>query len=271
MTIEWVIIPAAGLGKRMRHVNPSLPKEMLPVGRWPVIHYSLKEALRAGIHKVALIISKRKEILRAYIEDPSVRRRFLEDPSEEETIQQLKVSFLYQSEPLGEADAIALAEDVVSGDAFGVVYPDNLHLPRQEALKTLVEAYSKTGTDVIGLMEVTKEVSYAVGNAGRVDIKPLRDELYEIKSVLPKGEGHFRLRFPKELRTCGFSIVERDIFDYIRRAREMVREGELTDVPVRMLMLQQKRLLGCRLPGRVFDVGNPTGYNHCVEYIQSWS
>jgi UTP-glucose-1-phosphate uridylyltransferase len=94
MPIEWVIIPAAGLGKRMRQVNPSLPKEMLPVGRWPVIHYSLKEALRAGIRKVALIISRRKEILRAYIEEPSVRRKFLGDPSEEDTIQQLEISFL---------------------------------------------------------------------------------------------------------------------------------------------------------------------------------
>jgi UTP-glucose-1-phosphate uridylyltransferase len=56
---------------------------------------------------------------------------------------------------------------VVSGGAFGVVYPDNLHLPEQEALKTLAKAYSKTGADVIGLMEVTKETSYGVGNAGR--------------------------------------------------------------------------------------------------------
>jgi hypothetical protein len=33
-------------------------------------------------------------------------------------------------------------------------------------------------------------------------------------------------------------------------------------------MLKEKGLIGFRLPGKVFDVGNPVGYELCLLYIK---
>ena len=43
-----VVIPAAGLGTRFLPLTRAIPKELLPLGEWPVIHHALVEAETAG-------------------------------------------------------------------------------------------------------------------------------------------------------------------------------------------------------------------------------
>ena len=59
------------------------------------------------------------------------------------------------------------------------------------------------------------------------------------------------------------------LFDAIRRTRDTVTEGEFTDEPVRRLLLEERGLLGLRLPGQVFDIGNPEGYVRCREKLSA--
>jgi len=44
------------------------------------------------------------------------------------------------------------------------------------------------------------------------------------------------------------------------------RDGEFTDGLVHSLMLKEKELLGYRLTGNLFDIGNPQGYKLCLEH-----
>jgi UTP--glucose-1-phosphate uridylyltransferase len=60
----FLIIPAAGLGTRMRQVTPDLPKELLPVGHKPAIQYTVEEGFSANIKNIIIIISRQKEIIR---------------------------------------------------------------------------------------------------------------------------------------------------------------------------------------------------------------
>jgi UTP-glucose-1-phosphate uridylyltransferase len=59
------------------------------------------------------------------------------------------------------------------------------------------------------------------------------------------------------------------IFDIIHRARAGVSQGEFTDEPIRDLLVRECGLLGVRLPGAVFDIGNPDGYRHCMNQIDA--
>ena len=52
---KYLIIPAAGLGTRMKSVNPDIPKEMLPVGDKPAIQYAVEEGLSADIKNIIII------------------------------------------------------------------------------------------------------------------------------------------------------------------------------------------------------------------------
>jgi UTP--glucose-1-phosphate uridylyltransferase len=266
---EYLIIPAAGLGTRMQSVDPNLPKELLPVGPQPAIQYAVDEAISVGIEEIIIIISAQKTIIRRYFEDEAFRNaRF---PAMSERMAKIEgmtsVSFLYQEAPRGEADAIGLASDIVGPHSMAVFYPDNVYLPAPGALKAVIPIFRQTGKDVIALTEVGD--AEGLGNSGWVDLEPAEEPVYRITRFYPKGPGSFAPRFPEELRTCGIAVYGAHLFDYIRRARESSEDREITDGPVRLLMIQDMEILGCRLPGRLFDIGNPQGYRDCLRYIQS--
>src|SRR4030042_1441717 len=193
--------PAAGFGKRMKAVNAEIPKEMLPVGNKPAILYAVEEGLSAGINNIIIVINRQKEMIRKYFED----RKFMAKRG-------CSIPFLYQSEPLGESDAIS--------------------------------------------------------NSGRGDLSLLDDDIFHVKKFYPKGDGHFIKRFRGELRTCGITISGPHIFEYIKRLRGSIKEGEFTDVPVRSLMLEEKGFIGFHLPWKCFGIGNPVGYEFCLSYIK---
>ncbi len=255
----YLVIPAAGLGKRMKAVNPDLPKEMLPAGSKPAIQYAVEEGISAGIGNIIIVINQQKEIIRKYFEDKILGANAFP----------CSVTFLYQAYPIGESDAIYLAKDVVGDHSVAIIYPDNLYFPAPGALMSLKTAFKKYKTDVIALMEVNDENAKGISNSGKADIEPFKDNVYRIKRFHQKGEGHYKLRFQEELRTCGIMISGPHIFDYIERAHGSIKEDEeFTDTPVRMLILKERELLGCRLPGTVFDIGNPAGYELCLSYVK---
>ena len=53
--IDIAVIPVAGLGTRLLPATKSQPKEMLPVGRKPVVQYVVEELTRVGIQRMLFI------------------------------------------------------------------------------------------------------------------------------------------------------------------------------------------------------------------------
>jgi UTP--glucose-1-phosphate uridylyltransferase len=76
------IIPAAGLGKRMRAFTSGTPKELLSVGGKPVLQWVIDEAIESGADPVVVVSSQSKPELNAYVfglSDPRVQLAFQED------------------------------------------------------------------------------------------------------------------------------------------------------------------------------------------------
>jgi UTP--glucose-1-phosphate uridylyltransferase len=254
---RYLVIPAAGLGTRMRGVDPDVPKELLPVDNKPAIIYAVEEGLSAGIQNFIIIISKQKEVIRQHLEE----KVFPNHGGSTST-------YVYQEEPLGESDAISHAEDIVGTHAAAIIYPDNLYVPAPGALKILKSAFNKYHTDVVALSEVSENIGQTISNAGRVDITYEVDNIFRIKRFHPKTRGHFAPRFKGEMRACGIYISGPHIFSYIKKVKHTINTGEITDTPVRSLSLTERGVLGCRLPGTVFDIGNPAGYALCKEHMR---
>jgi UTP--glucose-1-phosphate uridylyltransferase len=267
---RFIVIPAAGLGTRMQPVDPDIPKELLPLGNKPPIQYAVEEGLSAGIKNIIIIINKQKEIICRYFEDKQFSQKMYPAATEDldEIRRECSFTFLYQEEPKGESDAIWYARDIVYGQSMAIMYPDNIYFPAPGALKKLKSVFDEYTEDVSALMEVHEKYAAGFSNSGRVDLNPIRDDVYRIERFHAKGQGQFVPRFSGELRTCGIAISGTHLFDYIDRARAAVTTGEFIDVPVRQLMLKEKVLLGVRLPGTVFDVGNPEGYALCQVYLR---
>ena len=119
---EFLIIPAAGLGTRMRSVDPSLPKEMLAINGKPAIHYTVAEGFSVGIKKIVIVINRNKEDIRRYFEEPRLRENLYPDSAIEMDMftKECEILFRYQQQPLGEADAIGLCRDAVGNSSLAI-------------------------------------------------------------------------------------------------------------------------------------------------------
>jgi UTP--glucose-1-phosphate uridylyltransferase len=231
---RYLIIPAAGLGTRMKSVNPDLPKELLPVGKKPAIQYAVEEGMSAGISNIIIIISRQKEIIRKYFEDEKISGTLFPGAADDMKgiLQNVFFHFLYQKETLGESDAIGCAGKIAGSHSVAVVHPDDIYFPAPGVLKALKPFYNQYKTDVIALMGVTDKNAAGLGNSGRVNLRRMNGNVYRIETFIPKGQGYFMPRFKGELRSCGMSISGPHIFEYIEKVRTDISEGEFTNLPV---------------------------------------
>ena len=105
--VKIAVIPCAGKGTRMQPLSFFMPKEMVPIGPWPIIHHSVAEVAGIGCDEIVLILSPGKDVLRDYAAWVSTLDGF----------SHLTFSFVIQEEPTGIADALLLSEGLVAGRA----------------------------------------------------------------------------------------------------------------------------------------------------------
>ena len=177
------------------------------------------------------------------------------------------IELLYQQSRTGEAEAIALAESFCDRAPVAVFYPDNVYLPGPGALRQLNEAYQRYQTDLVALSMVDDGNQHAFSNAGRVDLTPLDDHVFQIRRFIPKTRDPFQRRYAREWRACGMLITGLHLFAAIHATRPRTVAGEFSDQSVRQYLLQHHGLLGLALPGAVHDIGNPAGYRHCLSTL----
>ena len=84
MPIHKVVIPVAGLGTRLLPATKSQPKEMLPVGRRPVVQYVVEEVVDQGMDKILFITGRDKRSIEDHFDrDPELLNHLAEIGSEE--------------------------------------------------------------------------------------------------------------------------------------------------------------------------------------------
>ncbi|QJT08643.1 NTP transferase domain-containing protein [Oceanidesulfovibrio marinus] len=294
---QVAVLPAAGLGTRMRGVDPllppNLPKELYPVAGLPAIHHALMLAIDAGIPHAVVVVREDKHALRRVLADPWTAMAAYPQSAEVSAAiaRQLTVHVCFQDSPRGECDALAAAWPVTKGLAqeqpVTVVYPDNLVFPGPHRnvplLLRLAAAVQQTGRETVALMPTGAEPRDDISDSGRVNLAPWVDDdpehsmdealsgLHSITGFLPKGPGMFTPRFPDELRTCGIYAATARWFEAIESALSdgLPAAGtELTDGVVRRRMLDAGAVFaGLETGADVLDIGNPAGYRRAVSLL----
>jgi len=101
------LIPAAGLGTRM---GGDLPKALVFVDGQTLLERAITSLKQLEVSKIVMVIGKGADRVREFIE----ARNF-----------NIPIEFAYQERPLGLANAIAVAQDLITTD-FVVLCPDNI-------------------------------------------------------------------------------------------------------------------------------------------------
>ena len=263
--ITSAVVPVAGQGTRLLPATKSQPKEMLPVGKKPIVQYVVEELVRSGIEQVLFVTGKNKASIENHFDFDHELMRWLREGGREELVAELeyermRVHFFYtrQRRQRGLGDAVLCAERFAGGDPFVVALGDSiigLHA-NSSCVRTMISAFE---AEAVGAIVAVEEVPpEAVPNYGVV--KPDgAGELFAIADLVEKPR---REEAPSNLAIAGRYLFSAAIFDAIRQTRPDTRgEIQLTDA-IRLLRCRGQRVLGLRLPPgeRRYDIGNLQSY-----------
>ena len=239
------VVPAAGLGWRLRPITNVVPKEMFPIGRHPAIEWVLAEAVASSCTDVAVVISPRKRIIEKYLTTCCP-----------ELVKRCRLTFLVQQEPLGLGHALLLARDFCEGRPFAVLLPDDLVDASQQPLLQMVEVFETMGGAVFAL---AKEPVGHAGRYGRWQLKPVGERVYRVDAILPR-----RTEFGGGAPIwtgVGRCLFGPEFLDYGAMLLARPRTGELDDGMILQYMLKAGEAVhGVHIEGQRFDVSTPDGY-----------
>ncbi len=253
--VALAIVPAAGMGTRLAPATWEIPKELMPVGQYPMIQWVLEEIRESGIPRAAIVVSPAKPSLTAFLRVWSRGADF-------------RISLIEQPRPVGLADALLRVKRLAAGAPFALVLPDNLFFPSQGApgaLSQVLGAFAGTGTDTCGLIRVGSRRASEYSHAGLVEVSRRRLRPHLITKLHGKRPGALRVPAGKTAyKTFARAVLRPSFFDYLE-ATAAGRTGS-DEVPALQRLVRDRGLDGRLLTGRGFDAGTPRGYAAAITH-----
>jgi len=267
--VRKAVIPAAGLGTRLRPLTKYVPKELLPVGEKPMLQHVVEMYLASGISEFCIVTNPDKPLLWSFVtgdwHPPMLP--FKPDARFYDRLAECRVLFRTQDTPRGVADAISLAEDFVANEPFACIMPDCLLFSEKPFLRQLMDAFARHGKNTIGAIVVHCDEARRYGNVGILQTKPVDDSCFLITSITDKTERPLPVeRGEKIQKGFGGGIYLPEYFSLVETIRPKAGT-EVDDVPIHDLLIQEKNLLGVPLSGAAFDAGHPLGFRGAVHFI----
>ena len=273
MDIEKVVIPVAGLGTRLLPATKSQPKEMLPIGRKPVVQYVVEEAIEQDLKKILFITGRDKHTIEDHFDRDPELQNYLSESDREDLLDEIDyaqegVRFFYtrqiipsgRTTPAGIGDAISMAEDFVAGEPFVVAFGDTIIKSGNHAglLRRMIKSHQDNdATCTIAVVEVPKGEEHHYGIVRPKSGEPEDD--FEIDHIVEKPTQE---KAPSNLGVAARYLFNPEIFTALRRTTPGYQgKLELTDAiatlikmghSVRCLKLQPEELR--------YDIGDLESY-----------
>lgn len=259
--IRKVVIPVAGLGTRVLPATKSIPKELLTVVDRPLIDYVVREAHDAGIETVILVTGRGKGAIEDYFDHAFELEATLKQKSKtaileevEKTIPQAgAVSYTRQQAPLGLGHAVWCARELVGDEPFAVSLPDEIVAHRPGFLRQMVDAYARTGGNLVAVEEVPQEDT---SKYGVIAPKSRDGAVIEMSGMVEKPDP---ADAPSNFRIIGRYILQPEIFGLLaKQGAGAGGEIQLTDSMNTLNEQQSFSAVICE--GGIYDCGSKLGF-----------
>jgi len=284
--IVKVVVPVAGLGTRLLPATKSQPKEMLPVGRRPVVQYVVEELQAAGLRQILFVTGRKKTAIEDHFDPDPELVRTLSSGGGYELLSELEYTdtgarFFYtrQSVPRGLGDAVGHAREFAGDEHFAVALGDSIIWPAEGWPRSgTAGASTREGASLLRDMIAVHLANGAACTLAVEEVDPA--EVYRYGIVKPKGEAEIEASeawpfavedliekprvgsAPSNLAIAARYVFGPDIFEAIRRtAPDRNGDLQLTDA-IRLLLQLGHRVQAVRLrPNeRRYDIGNFESY-----------
>jgi len=267
--ITKAIIPAAGLGTRLLPATKSQPKEMLPVGRKPVVQYVVEELQAADLRQILIVTGRHKRSIEDHFDADRELMASLEQAGNEAVLADLayledksRVFYTRQSTPKGLGHAVSLGADFACQDDVVVALGDSLVAAPDPAslLRGMMQAHRQLGAAAIVAVEkVPPEEAFRYGIVSVDGAEPPPGEPVAMTGIVEKPAPGTA---PTSLAVAARYVFSPVIFEALNRTLPDKRgEIQLTDA-IRLLIRMQRPVYAWLLEPdqRRYDVGSFESY-----------
>lgn len=205
LVVDAAVIPLAGLATRMQPLARTVPKEMLPLGDRPVLHYVVEELVNAGIEHIVLVIGGRSEAIERYFHHLADLDERLDqsgfgrgrDPLWQK-IAHCSFSFVRQDAPLGIADAVRRAQPVIRDRWYFVHMGDSIIWRDSGLLRRMINCQAESSADAT--IAVSQRLPHC--SSTRAIAEPAAgvdpgDQPYDVTRIVEAGERLPGDRYPQ--------------------------------------------------------------------------
>ena len=231
------IITCGGYATRFLPISKAVPKEMLPIGNKPVIHYIVEELTQAGITDILILLGRGKESIPNYFDcNPEMGVNPIFPGA--------NIVYIRTPMPKGSADAILHAKNFVGDEPFVIAYGDDVFF-EGSATKELLADFKKHQKPVITTFKVLPRhtsaygiVSGKNGNATGIVEKPQSNP-------------------PSLLAAVGRYLMTPELFELIEQDKGLADEICMTKQFNKFATKGNLRYVQTKAAR--FDTGNPRG------------
>ncbi|MGM8910329.1 UTP--glucose-1-phosphate uridylyltransferase [Psychrobacter sp. 1U1] len=282
--ITHAVIPVAGFGTRMLPLSKSVPKELLPLGNRPAIHYVVEEAISAGIKHIVLVGHAQKSAIENYFDINAELDNQLRHKGKDELADSLNwlpddvtVSMIRQGKPLGLGHAVLAARPIIGDHDFAVLLPDVVLDPftndmTVDNLAFMIDAFAKDSHSQILVDKVADEdvhkygiaqLNEAFNNTSNVDSKTDVNASFKVAGFVEKPS---LADAPSKLAVVGRYVFSNQIFDYLANTKASVGgEIQLTDAIDALISEYGVNVTTMR--GDSYDAGDMRSYMQAFIYF----
>jgi len=282
--ITHAVIPVAGFGTRMLPLSKSVPKELLPLGNRPAIHYVVEEAIAAGIKHIVLVGHAQKSAIENYFDINAELDNQLRHKGKDELADSLNwlpedvtISMIRQGRALGLGHAVLAARPIIGEHDFAVLLPDVVLDPftndmTVDNLAFMIDAFAKDKHSQILVNKVADEDVHKYGiaklNEESSDNKKADDEVNANASFKVAGfvEKPSLADAPSKLAVVGRYVFSNQIFNYLANTTASVGgEIQLTDAIDSLISEYGVNVTTMR--GDSYDAGDMRSYMQAFIYF----
>ena len=294
-TVRKAIIPVAGFGTRLYPATRALKKDFFPIPCVdgmvrPVILILLEELVKSGVEEICLVLGSEEERLQyteffeRQLSEEHLRKLNKEAQEYENRILDIgkRLHYVYQHEKRGFGHAVFQAAEFAGGEPVLLLLGDTLYRSQtnKPCALQLIERYERYNQLMVSIHPIPlAEVSHygilsgvwedkenTILNVSVMHEKPKASYAEEFLGVRNKeGEKEYYSVF-------GQYILTPEVFDQleadIKKADgdwDLTREIELT--AALEAVRQKSGMMGVRLKGTMYDMGNPNALRNCVRYF----
>lgn len=279
--ITHAVIPVAGFGTRMLPLSKSVPKELLPLGNRPAIHYVVEEAIAAGIKHIVLVGHAQKSAIENYFDINAELDTQLRHKGKDELADSLNwlpddvtVSMIRQGRALGLGHAVLAAKPIIGEHDFAVLLPDVVLDPfatdmSADNLAFMIDAFNNDSHSQILVDEVADEDVHKYGIAKLIDtshVNEIMDGVNASFGVAGFVEKPSLAEAPSKLAVVGRYVFDNKIFDYLTDTKASVGgEIQLTDAIDALISEYGVNVTTMR--GASYDAGDMRSYMKAFVYF----